>query len=92
MLCGTMPALAYIPNLNAPTTATATTHDPRRKPHRIPHSLPRQPPTSLRITKVAELPQFLLRWNLTLMSRRCALPAPSTSQRKPPGMPPGPIL
>src|SRR5580700_7937056 len=37
-------------------------------------------------------PQLFLRWSLTIMSRRRALPAPPASQRKPPRMQPIPVL
>jgi len=80
MLGGTMPTLAHVANLNASASPVpVTAHGPGRKPHRIPRSLPWQLPTTLRIAKVAELPQFLMRWKLTLMSRRRALPTPPAS-------------
>jgi len=89
-----MPAFAHVPNLNAPTRPILLliTNRSSRKPHRIPYSFWRQPPTALRIAKIAELPQFLLRRNLTLMSGRSALSTPSGSQRKPASVQPFPAL
>jgi len=91
----TMPALAYVANLNA-SASTVIVSFPALgscpKPHRIPHPLPRQPPATLRVPKVAKLPQLILRWGLTLMFRRRALSAPPASQRKPPCMQPSPVL
>ena len=92
MLYWTMPALAYVANLNASTSALpVTAHGPGRKPDRVPYSLSRQSRTTLGVPKIAKLPQLFLRWSLTVMSRRRAVPAPSASQRQPPRMQPVPV-
>jgi hypothetical protein len=89
----TMPALAYVANLNlSATSVPSPAHRSSPKAHRIPHSLPWQPSATLRIPKIAELPQLFLRRSLALMSRRCTTPAPPAPQRKPPRMQPLPIL
>lgn len=90
----TMAALTNVANVNASPSPILRvgTHSSRRKPHRIPLPFPRQSRTTLRVAKIAELPQFFLRWGLTFMSRRRALPAPPASQRKPPRMQPIPVL
>ena len=94
MLGRTMRALAYVAKLNEPACRVIpfTAHGPSGKPHRIPSPLPRQPSATHRVAKVAEISQFLLRWSLTLMPWRGALPAPPASQRKPLSMEPGAIL
>src|SRR5258706_660311 len=88
----TMLALAYVANLNATANTVSFTHGPGRKSDRISHPLPRQPPATLRIPKITELPQFFLRRRLTLMPRRRAVAAPPASQRKPTRMQPDPVL
>jgi hypothetical protein len=93
MLHRAMHPFANVTDLNAPSSPVlATAHSPRRKPHRIPRPLLRQPSATLRVPKIAELPQLFLRWGLTLMPRRRALPTPPASQRKPAGMQPRPVL
>jgi hypothetical protein len=91
VLHGTMPAFANVANLNA-RIGPVTRNSPSSKPHRVPRSLLRQARTFLRIAKIAELPQFLLRRNLALMSGGGASPAPSASQRKPSRVQPCAIL
>src|SRR5579863_1583830 len=83
VLRGTMFALADVTHPNPPAVVLAIAHSSSRKSDRIPNSLARQTATTLRIAKVAELLQFLLRWNFILVSRRGAPSAPSAAQRKP---------
>ena len=57
---GKMPALAHILNMNASARPfTVIPCGSRPKPHRIPDTLLRQSFATLRVTKVAEFPQFL---------------------------------
>jgi hypothetical protein len=86
-----MSAFADVSNLNARVIAVIKNRS-SPEPHRIPRPLLRQPSTFLRIAKIAELLQLLLRRNLALMPRRRAAPAPATSQRKPPRMHPRSVL
>src|SRR5216684_7210774 len=83
-LHGAMSPLADVANLNAVASAVSFIHGPGSKPYRIPQAFLREPRATLRITKVAEVPQLLLCGGLSLMSRRCTLAAPPASQRKPP--------
>jgi hypothetical protein len=79
-----MSALANVANLNSSASSAArATQGSSRKPHRIPSALLWQSSASVRVAKIAELPQFLLRRNFTLMSRHTAGPAPPAAERKP---------
>jgi len=72
VLYRTMPALAYVANVNAPPSPIlrVTAYGSSRKPDRIPLPLARQSRTPVGIPKIAELPQLFLRRSLTFMSRR----------------------
>jgi len=56
MFCGTMPAFAYVANVNAAAVPNSVTHSSSRKSHGIPRPIPRQPAAALCIAEVAELP------------------------------------
>ena len=57
-----------------------------------PSGSPSEKPSGVERLLRLELLQLVLRWSLTIMPRRGAVPAPPASQRKPPRMEPGPIL
>jgi hypothetical protein len=63
-----------------------------RKSHGIPCSIRWQPSATRGVAEITEFFQRRPGWDLAFMPRRCAVPAPSSPERKPRRMLPSPIL